>query len=101
MAKPRVIIADTDEGYISTIQLKFVKEYFDKIELEIITDKEYFDKAGKQISFAVTVSSTQTLNIELDILYPAKEDEPFYKITSWKVENTASLDLDTSLPVIK
>ena len=62
---------------------------------------EYFDKAGKQISFAVTVSSTQTLNIELDILYPSKEDEPFYKITSWKVENTASLDLDTSLPVIK
>lgn len=44
MAKPRVIIADTDEGYISTIQLKFVKEYFDKIELEIITDKEYFDE---------------------------------------------------------
>ncbi len=42
MAKPRVIIADTDKGYIASIQLKFAKEYFDKIDMEIITDKSYF-----------------------------------------------------------
>ncbi|WP_455713990.1 AAA family ATPase [Anaerosporobacter sp.] len=44
MARPRVIIADTDASYIVPLQLKFVKEFFDQIDLEIITDKEYFEK---------------------------------------------------------
>lgn len=40
--KPRVIIADTDESYIAPLQLKFAKEFHDKIDLEIITQHEYF-----------------------------------------------------------
>ena len=44
MAKARIIIADTDESYIQSIQLKFVEEFFEKIDLEIITDKEYFER---------------------------------------------------------
>lgn len=44
MAKPRVIIADEDMNYIIPLQLKFVKEFFDQIDLEIITDREYFDE---------------------------------------------------------
>lgn len=43
MSKPRIIIADTDLNYIIPLQLKFVEEFFDKIELEIITDEEYFE----------------------------------------------------------
>mgnify|MGYP000520886467 CR=1 FL=1 len=43
MEKPRVIIADTDINYIVPLQLKFIRDYFDKIDLEIITDKEYFN----------------------------------------------------------
>ena len=43
MAKARINIADTDESYIQSIQLKFVEEFFEKIDLEIITDKEYFE----------------------------------------------------------
>jgi len=43
MAKPRVILADPDERYIIPLQFKFVRDYFDKIELEAITDREYFD----------------------------------------------------------
>lgn len=43
MKKPRVIIADTDAGYIVPLQLKFVDEYFNQIELEIITEEAYFD----------------------------------------------------------
>lgn len=64
-----------------------------------MSDKEYFDKTGKKISFTVQVSDTQTLNVELSILYPSDKSGPFYKITKWKIENTASLDLDTDLPV--
>lgn len=43
MAK-RVIIADTDVSYIIPLQLKFVEDYFEKLNIEIITEKEYFDE---------------------------------------------------------
>jgi cellulose biosynthesis protein BcsQ len=44
MAKPRVIIADEDTNYIVPLQFKFVSDFFDKIDLEIITDREYFNE---------------------------------------------------------
>lgn len=44
MAKPRIIIADTDVNYIIPLQLKFVEDFFEKVDLEIITDKSYFDE---------------------------------------------------------
>lgn len=44
MAKPRVIIADEDPNYIVPLQFKFVTDFFDKIDLEIITDGEYFNE---------------------------------------------------------
>ena len=43
MAKPRIIIADTDISYIIPLQLKFVEDFFEKVELEIITDEQYYD----------------------------------------------------------
>lgn len=42
MPRPRVIIADEDRGYIIPLQLKFVKEFFNQIDLEIITERQYF-----------------------------------------------------------
>ena len=42
MASPRIIIADSDINYIAPIHLKFVEEFFDKIQLEVITDKDYY-----------------------------------------------------------
>lgn len=44
MARPKIIIADTDGNYIIPLQFKFVKDFFDQIDLEIITDKEYFSE---------------------------------------------------------
>lgn len=44
MSKPRIIIADTDINYIFPIQLKFVEKFFDKIDIEIISDEEYYRK---------------------------------------------------------
>lgn len=43
MAKPRIIIADTDNQYILPMQLRFVEEFFDQVDLEIITDADFFD----------------------------------------------------------
>lgn len=44
MAKPRIIIADTDISYIIPLQLKFVEEFFEKIDIEIVTDKAYYEQ---------------------------------------------------------
>ena len=43
MAKPRIIIADTDINYIIPLQLNFVEDFFEKVDLEIITEPEYFE----------------------------------------------------------
>jgi hypothetical protein len=42
MKKPRIIIADEDYNYIIPLQLRFIEDMFEKIELEIITDPVYF-----------------------------------------------------------
>ena len=44
MEKPRIVIADTDISYIIPLQQKFVEEYFEKINLEIISDQTYYDR---------------------------------------------------------
>ncbi len=43
MPRPRIIIADTDVSYIYPLQLKFVEEFFEEIDLELISEKEYFN----------------------------------------------------------
>lgn len=42
MATPRIIIADTESSYVFPLQLRFAEEFFGRVDLEIITDKEYF-----------------------------------------------------------
>lgn len=44
MERPRIIIADTDINYIAPLQLKFVEDFFEKVDVEIITDFEYFEE---------------------------------------------------------
>lgn len=44
MNKPRVIIADSDVNYVMPLQARFIEEYADGIELEIITDKQYLEE---------------------------------------------------------
>lgn len=44
MARPRIVIADTEVEYVIPLQMKFVEEFFEKIDLEIITDKAYFNE---------------------------------------------------------
>lgn len=44
MVKPRVIIADTDISYILSLQRKFIEACFEKIDLEVISDQNYYEK---------------------------------------------------------
>lgn len=43
MAKSRIIIADTDTSYLIPLQLKFTESFFEKIDLELITQQDYFN----------------------------------------------------------
>lgn len=44
MQRPRIIIADLDSEYIKPLQLKFAEDFFEEVDLEIITDRLYFKK---------------------------------------------------------
>nr|WP_303182146.1 AAA family ATPase [Lachnoclostridium phocaeense] len=44
VAKPRLIIADTDINYIIPLQAKFAEEFPGEIDLEIITEPAYFEQ---------------------------------------------------------
>lgn len=44
MSKPRIIIADNDINYLIPLQLKFIENFFEEINLEIITDLDYFNE---------------------------------------------------------
>ena len=48
MKRPRIIIADTDEKYISSLQYKFATEFFDAVDIEIITDEGFFNDLFSQ-----------------------------------------------------
>lgn len=58
MSISKVIIADTDLNYIAPLQLKFVQNFMDEIELEIITSvnyyEEYFSKPQKAAVLVVS-----------------------------------------------
>lgn len=44
MSKSKIVIADADMNYIVPLQQKFVEEFFEKIDLEIISDRNYFNE---------------------------------------------------------
>lgn len=44
MSKPIVVLADLDANYLVPLEDKLTEELYDQIELEIITDRMYFDE---------------------------------------------------------
>ena len=45
----------------------------------------YFQMVGHSKSYAIPISDLQTLQVTIEILYPTRDDDPFYHITSWQV----------------
>lgn len=41
MQKPRIVVVDDDFSYIAPLQAKFIYEYHDSVDIEIITDNDY------------------------------------------------------------
>lgn len=65
------------------------------------SEDDYFKTAGHSIKFALPVTDLHTLSIELEIIYPGSSEDSFYRIISYKLETTGSLELDETLPVFE
>lgn len=92
MARPRIILADTDENYIMSIQLKFIEEFYEKVDLEIITDSGYFEQlflTPQRVDILVVSESLYEGNVQKHnigkIFLMTEENEE---------EDTADLNLD-------
>lgn len=58
-------------------------------------EDEYYMAVGHKKTYIFTISDLQTLSVSLDILYPEKTGETFYRITSWRVlTNSSALEED-------
>lgn len=63
MEKPKIVIVDQDFNYIVPLQLKFIIEYYDQIDLEVITDENYFNqKFSRQQKVDILIISEQFFN---------------------------------------
>lgn len=66
MGKPKVILADTDEKYLAPLEMKFLDELNDTIDLELITDELFFTSYFSQSQNAdVLVVSEELYSREL------------------------------------
>lgn len=66
MNHPRIIIADLDSNYIIPLQQKFIKEYFEKVDIEIITDLNYYQSlfsTPQKVDILIISEKFYTLNI--------------------------------------
>lgn len=68
MNKPRIVIVDEDLNYILPLQFKFMSEYYEKVDIEIITDMEYcnlFFSKPQNIDVLVMAENLYTKEIQL------------------------------------
>lgn len=66
MNKPFVVLADLDANYLVPLEDKLTEELYDQIELEIITDKQYFDEffsTPRKIDTLIICSSLFSQNL--------------------------------------
>lgn len=64
-------------------------------------EEAYFAKVGHTSSFEFQISDLQNLEISLEILYPAKAGDPFYRITKYKVVTNENITYDNTLNLFK
>lgn len=46
---------------------------------------DYFVSVGHSKSFNIAISELQTLVVQIEILYPTRDEDTFYRITKWQV----------------
>ena len=59
------------------------------------------DTGNGMVSFTVDVDDEQILQVRLDIAYPSSDDDPLYRIHTWKVVNTNEWNADNSMNLFR
>ena len=62
------------------------------IYLNSVDEDTYFNTVGHSKSYVIPISDLQTLQVNIEILYPESDDDTFYRITSWQVLNTGTVE---------
>lgn len=62
------------------------------IYLQSDGEAQYFATVGHNKSYVIAISELQTLQVNIEILYPESEEDTFYRITSWQVVNTGEIE---------
>lgn len=55
-------------------------------------EESYFTTVGRSKSYIISISELQTLQVNIEILYPESDNDTFYRITSWQVLNTGEIE---------
>ena len=58
-------------------------------------------KDGGTLSFSVDVDDEQLLQVQLELSYPASDDDTLYRIQTWKVVNTGDWNADNSMNLFR
>lgn len=53
--------------------------------------EEYFATVGHTKSYTIGISDLQTLQVNIEILYPESDNDPFYTVTTWQVLTTGEI----------
>lgn len=69
-----------------------VDETLAEIYRNVGDKEEYFARVGHSKSYSIQVSDLQTLQVNIEILYPESDDDTFYRITSWQVLTIGELE---------
>lgn len=95
MAKPRIIIAEKDKSIVMPLQFKFLKEFFEKVDIEVISDEAYFKE------YFSTPQMTDILIISEDFYTPEIQrhniTHTFLMCEDYNEERTGSLNLNCIL----
>lgn len=65
------------------------------------TEAEYFQQTGHDTSYLFPISDLQSLEVKVNIVYPAKEGDAYYKIRSWQIILTDDFEYEDTLDLFQ
>lgn len=83
-------IADRTQSYYDAVGSaeKALAEADSELAAQFVSSADseaYFDAAGHTRSWSFPINDTQTLQVEIEILYPKTAQDTFYRLTSWQI----------------
>lgn len=91
----RKVLERTDAYYHACNEAEKALAGVDSTLAEVYADsrnaEEYWDTVGHSKSYTISISDLQTLQVNIEILYPETDEDTFYSVTSWQVLNTGEI----------